>query len=124
MAATVAEQSEDKMAPQEKMSWRNRLEKISYNSIVNNVPYLLFIALLCVLYIANTSRAVSLIREITKKKQEVKELRWQYLDIQSRLMKATSETELINRAAALGLKPLDKPAYEITIKDTTATVKK
>lgn len=110
--------------PAQKLSWRNRVEKISYNSIVKNIPFMLFVALLAVLYIANTSRAVSLTREIAKKNKEIKELRWQWLDIQSSLMKATSESELTKRSAAIGLKPLEKPAYEITIKESLIVTNK
>lgn len=92
------------------------MEKISYNGIVRNIPFLLFLAILCVLYIANTSRAVSLMRSLAIKNKELKELRWQYLDVQSRLMKATSESELTREAESLGLKPLDKPPFEIKYK--------
>lgn len=98
---------------QAKRSWRELVDKISYNGIVRNIPFMLFIAILCTLYIANTSRAVSMMRELALKNKELKELRWQYLDVQSRLMKATSESELTLKAAALGLKPLDKPPFEI-----------
>lgn len=89
------------------------VDKISYHGIVNNIPFLLFIAILCTLYIANTSKAVSMMRELAIKNKELKELRWEYLDVQSRLMKATSESELTQKAAALKLKPLDKPPFEI-----------
>jgi len=98
-----------------KTSWRDVVERFSYNGIVRNIPFLLFLSVLCVLYIANSSRAVSLTRELTEKGKELKELRWQYLDIQSRLMLATSESQLTQRAAAIGIKPLDKPAFEIRI---------
>lgn len=105
---------------QAKRNWRELVDKISYNGIVRSIPYILFVAILCTLYIANTSRAVSLMRELAIKNKELKELRWQYLDVQSRLMKATSESQLTLRAATIGLKPLDKPPFEIkkTVKPT------
>ena len=109
----VAAQAE----PSSKASWRDVVEKFSYNGIVRNIPFLLFLSVLCVLYIANSSRAVSLTRELTEKGKELKELRWQYLDIQSRLMLATSESQLTQRAAAIGIKPLDRPAFEIRVKE-------
>ena len=98
-----------------KTTWRDVVERFSYNGIVRNIPFLLFLSVLCVLYIANSSRAVSLTRELTEKGKQLKELRWQYLDIQSRLMLATSESQLTRRAADIGIKPLDKPAFEIRI---------
>lgn len=92
------------------------MDRISYQGIVRNVPYLMFLTLLCILYITNNNRAISLTRDINDKTKELKELRWKYMDIQSRLMYQTSETQLVPKAAALGLRPLDKPAFEINIK--------
>lgn len=107
---------EQPIAQQKKLSWRDVVEKISYNGIVRNIPFLLFLAVLSVLYIANGSRAVALTRSLTEKGKELKELRWQYLDIQSRLMYATSESQLIKRAESIGLKQLEKPAFEVKVK--------
>lgn len=99
----------------EKPGWRDYLDKVSYKGLVKNTPYLMFLTLLCILYIANTNRAIFLIRSNTEKAKELKELRWRYLDIQSRLMYQTSETQLVPKAQKIGLKPLDKPAYEIRV---------
>jgi hypothetical protein len=80
------------------------------------MPYLMFLTVLCILYITNNNRAISLTRSINDKSKELKELRWKYMDIQSRLMFQASETQMINRSAALGLKPLDRPAFEVKVK--------
>jgi|SRR5690606_17546571 len=96
-----------------KGSLKDWFDRISYKGIVNNMPFLMYITLLCILYIANNNRAISLTRSINIKTKELKELRWQYMDIQSRLMYQTSETQMIPQAATLGLQPLDKPAFEI-----------
>jgi len=97
-------------------SWKDIVERISYQGIVRNMPYMMFLTLLCILYITNNNRAISLTRDINAKTKELKELRWRYMDIQSRLMYQTSETQLAPKAAAIGLKPLEKPAFEIRIK--------
>jgi len=111
------EQQASKNAPGAKWaSWKDIVERISYQGIVRNMPYLMFLTLLCILYITNNNRAISLTRSINSKSKELKELRWRYMDIQSRLMYQTSETQLIPKAAAIGLKPLDKPAFEIKVK--------
>lgn len=96
-------------------SWKDMVERISYQGIVRNMPYLMFLTLLCILYITNNNRAISLTRSINDKTKELKELRWRYMDIQSRLMYQTSETQLVPKAQILGLKPLDKPAFEIKV---------
>jgi len=111
------EQAAPKSAPGAKWaSWKDIVERISYQGIVRNMPYLMFLTLLCILYITNNNRAISLTRSINSKSKELKELRWRYMDIQSRLMYQTSETQLIPKAATIGLKPLDKPAFEIKVK--------
>lgn len=97
-------------------SWKDIVDRISYQGIVRNMPYLMFLAVLCILYITNNNRAISLTRSINNKTKELKELRWKYMDIQSRLMFQTSETQLIPKAQTIGLKPLDKPAFEIKVK--------
>jgi hypothetical protein len=99
-----------------KGSWREIIDRISYKGIVKNMPYLMFLTVLCILYITNNNRAISLTRSINDKSKELKELRWKYMDIQSRLMYQTSETQMINRSAALGLKPLDRPSFEVKVK--------
>ena len=50
--------------------WKTLVEKISYNAIVSNVPYLAFVAVLCVLYINNTQRAVEMQRELNKQNKK------------------------------------------------------
>lgn len=96
-------------------SWKDIVDRISYQGIVRNMPYLMFLTVLCILYITNNNRAISLTRSINNKTKELKELRWKYMDIQSRLMFQTSETQLIPKAQTIGLQPLDKPAFEIKV---------
>jgi hypothetical protein len=97
-------------------SWKEIVDRISYQGIVRNMPYLMFLTVLCILYITNNNRAISLTRSINSKTKELKELRWRYMDIQSRLMFQTSETQLVPKAQTIGLQPLDKPAFEIKVK--------
>jgi hypothetical protein len=93
--------------------WKALVDKLSYRGIVNNVPYLAFLVLLCVLYIANNQRTIDAQRVLNRKNEELKELRWKYMDVKSQLMNAGMETEVIRNAAALGLKPMQLPAYRI-----------
>lgn len=98
--------------------WKSLLNRISYTGIVRNIPYVSFVVLLCVLYIANNQNAIETQRQLNKKNEELKELRWRYMDIKSRLMNAGMETEVIRNAIAIGLKPLEQPAYKI-VRDTS-----
>ncbi len=100
--------------------WKTLVDKVSYKAIVANVPFLAFVAVLCVLYINNTQQAVEMQRELNKQNQELKELRWRYMDIKTQLMDARMETNVIKSATALGLKPLMLPAYTIGTDSTTS----
>lgn len=93
--------------------WAKVQDKISLQTVVKNVPFMLFLAVLAVIYITNNSKAIGLVRDIEKTNRVLKELKWEYLDVQSRLIYATSESQLIKQAALQGLKPLEKPAFEI-----------
>ncbi|MBS1688333.1 MAG: hypothetical protein JSS96_06390 [Bacteroidetes bacterium] len=109
----VQEQGQLTPAQQVKSDWKALVDKLSYKAIVTNIPYLAFVALLCVLYISNNHRAVEMQREINAEKKELKELRWRYMDIKSQLLYTKMESEVIINAANLGLKPLMLPAYKI-----------
>jgi hypothetical protein len=95
--------------------WKALLEKVSYKGIVNNIPFLAFLALMCVVYINNSQRAVSMQRELNVQNKYLKELRWKYMDIKSQLMNAGMESEMIRSAAGLGLKPLALPPYTVEV---------
>lgn len=105
--------------------WRTFLDRISYKGIVNNVPFLAFLVLLAVIYITNNQRTIEIQRELNKQNLVLKELRWKYMDIQSQLMNAGMETEIIRNSAAIGMKPMMLPAYKIEIDtNTNRTAKK
>jgi len=95
--------------------WKALMARVSYMGMLTNIPYLAFLVLLVVIYIANNHRAVELQRELSKQQKALKELRWRYMDTKTRLMNAGMETEIIRSSAPLGLKPLTLPAYSIVV---------
>ena len=99
--------------------WKALVDKVSYRAIVNNIPYIAFLALLCVLYINNNQRAIEMQRELNAQNKILKELRWKYMDIKSQLVNARMETEVIRNASKIGLKPMMLPAYKVSA-DSTA----
>ncbi len=99
-----------------KSDWRSLVEKVSYKAIVNNIPYLAFVVVLCVLYISNSHRALEMQRELNTQHKMLQELRWKYMDVKSQLMKEKTETQVIKNAEHIGLKPSLMPAYKITVK--------
>lgn len=102
----------------EKLDWRKIVDKISYKGIVSNVPFLAFIVLLGVFYIANNNAAIETQRELDKQQKNLKELKWRNMDAQSKLMNAGMEAEIIRKGAIIGMQPLMMPAYKIIIDST------
>ena len=103
------------MSPAQRVrnDWRALMEKLSYKAIVTNIPFLGFLAMLCVFYITNSRRATEMQREMTNQTKTLKELKWKYLDVQSQLMHAKTETKIIKTAEDMGLKPSLIPAYKV-----------
>lgn len=111
----MPENIQDNAAASSQEKWWKKYVQLnmSWDMLVQNVPFILFLAVISVFYITNKSLATDLVRETEETNKQLKELKWQYLDIQSRLIKATSEEELLKVSSQYGLKPLQKPAFEI-----------
>jgi cell division protein FtsL len=88
---------------EKKMNWSRWFH---YQSLVQQVPFFLFLALLAVLYIYNGHAANKIIRDINKTEKEVKELKYEYKMIKGELLSRTKQSELITAVAPLGLKEL------------------
>ncbi len=94
--------------------WRTLVETLSYKAIVNNIPFIGFLVLLCVFYISNSHRAMQIQGQINKQDKVLKELRWKYMDAKSKLMQVKTETQVMKSAELIGLKPSLLPAYKIS----------
>lgn len=105
--------NKETMQASSKTDWKELVDRFSYDGIVNNIHYLVFVAILLLLYISNDQRAIQTQREINRKNEELKELRWKYMDVKSRLMSVGMEAEVIRNADKIGLKPMMMPAYRI-----------
>lgn len=109
----VQEQVDTTQEQRVKSDWKSLVEKVSYKAIVNNIPFLAFVALLCVLYIHNSQRAVEMQRDLNRQNKILKELRWKYMDVSTQLMYTQIEAEVIRKASVLGLNPIQVPAYTV-----------
>lgn len=67
---------------------------LTQDSVVKHLPYLLFLAFLAIVYIANGYMAESSVRKINKMEQEIKELRSEQISIKSELNNTIIESEL------------------------------
>jgi hypothetical protein len=111
---------EPRLAPAEqvKNDWKAFVDKVSYKGVVSNIPFIAFLAIICMLYINNSHNAIQIQRNINTRNTILKELRWKYMDIKSQLMSKKMESQVIKDAAVLGLKPLIFPAYKIEADST------
>ena len=79
---------------------------LNYQSVVKQVPFFLFLAMLAVLYIYNGHYADKMIRNINRTAKEVKEPKYEYINVKSELMFQSKPSELIKAVEPLGLKEL------------------
>ena len=79
---------------------------MNYQSIVKQIPFFLFLALLAVVYIYNGHYADKTIRNINETAKEVRELQYEYKTVKSEVMFRSKQSELVKAAEPLGLKEL------------------
>jgi len=84
---------------------------LNYQSIVKQIPFFLFLALLAVIYIYNGHYADKTIRNINQTAKEVKELQYEYKTVKSEVMFRSKQSELARAVAPFGLKELTLPPY-------------
>jgi hypothetical protein len=88
---------------------------LSRKETLRFLPFLIFISLLAVLYIANGYYAESKMRRQNKLTEELKELRSEYLITKSDLMFVSKQSEVAKSVAVLGLKESVEPPKKIIV---------
>ncbi len=86
---------------------------LSKEWVVGNLPFLLYVTILAMLYIGNTYYTEKTYKDIERTKNELKELRYQYINTRSELMFRSRQSEIIKQAEAIGLKESTFPPYKI-----------
>lgn len=86
-----------------RIDWKRLL---NYQSIVRQVPFFLFLAVLAVFYIYNGHYADKTIRNINRTAKEVKELQYEYKTVKSEVMFRSKQSELVRAVEPLGLKEM------------------
>jgi hypothetical protein len=89
-----------------KGDWR---DYFSYKTIINNIPFFLFLAILAIVYIYNGHKADKLIRNITTTEKNIKELEYEYKTVKSELIFRSKASELVSVVEPMGLFGADKP---------------
>ncbi len=96
-----------------KLDWRSLL---SYQWVVKNIPFFLFLSFLAVLYIYNGHYADKLNRKINITEKQIKELEYEYKTIKSEVIFRSKASELVKAVEPLGLKQLTTPP--VLLKDS------
>ncbi|MES2680684.1 MAG: FtsL-like putative cell division protein [Bacteroidota bacterium] len=82
---------------------------------LKHLPFILYLGLMAILYIANGYYADDKIREENKTTNQLKELRSEYISVKSDLMFASKQSEVAKSAEALGLKEPVVPPVKIEV---------
>ena len=112
MEDQLTKEKESKLDPIS-IGWKRWL---NYQSIVKQIPFFLFLALLAVIYIYNGHYADKTIRNINRTAKEVKELQHEYKTVKSEVMFRSKQSELAKTVEPLGLKELT--ISPVVLKDT------
>lgn len=100
------------------------LKRIFTNGVVSKedattlLPFILFVAFLTMVYIANSHMAVNNIRAIDKLNKEVKELSYDYKSLKAELMFKSKLTEVQKIVDTLGIKELIEPPKKIIVSES------
>ncbi len=88
------------------------------NDAIKNWRFIVFCTFLAIIMIACSHSAERKVHNIAKLNTEVRELRSEFVDMRSALMKLKMESTITNKMAARGVKPSETPPYKIKINIT------
>lgn len=88
---------------------------VSKEAATDMLPYLIFLCVLGMIYIANSHMATTNMRDIDRLSKEVKELSWEYKSLKSDLMFKSKLSQVAAKVDTLGLKELIEPPKKIVV---------
>ena len=100
---------------QDKKATLFRLKWVEW--IFVNLPFVCYLALLGVIYISNAHASEKALRKIETLKQEVKDTKWRYMNLQQQLEYGSIQSQIESKVEPLGLVPNKKPPIKIVVKE-------
>jgi hypothetical protein len=97
------------------IKYMNSLGVFDRNQVVHSMPFILFVTVLLIGYIANSYYAESMIREIEKTKTEIKEKRAQYISTMAQLMYQRNQSQVAKSLQPFQIKESTQPPGKIFI---------
>ncbi len=94
-----------------RFDWRRLLR--GHHWLLGNIPFLLFLSLLTVLYIYNGHYAEKRIKDINRTASTLKELQYEYKTLKSELMFMQKQSEVVRLAGPLGFRETTVPPMRL-----------
>jgi len=88
---------------------------LTRKGFLKGLPYIIFLAFLAMIYIANIYVAESKLRRIESLKKELKEIRFEYIITKSNLMHLSKQSQVAKRMGIRGIRESRIPPKKIVI---------
>lgn len=88
---------------------------LTREKVVKQLPFLIYMVMIAVLYIANSYNSDKAIIECTRIKKANEEYRYAYISTHSKLMNVSRQSELARKLVNTGLKELKAPPRKIIL---------
>jgi len=86
---------------------------LTKKTAISLLPFLLYLTLLGIIYIANSYEAEKIIIESDRIKKELKELRYEFITTETELTSISKQSEVAKRLYPLGIKESTTPPRKI-----------
>lgn len=97
------------------LTWNN-LGFLASDLILGNLAYIAFLGLLATIYIANAHYAERNVRNVQLLQKEIKDLRWEFMSLQSENMFNSMQSIVADRVKDEGLRMFRSKPNKITVK--------
>ncbi|MGE5382456.1 MAG: FtsL-like putative cell division protein [Omnitrophica WOR_2 bacterium] len=92
---------------------------LTRENLLRQIPFIIFITFLGIIYIANSYNAEKTIIEISRTKKELEELRYEYITTKSSLMFQSKQSEVAYRLSTSQVKESTVPPVKLVINTLT-----
>ena len=94
---------------------------LSNEHVLRHIPFILFLSVIAILYIANGYWADDKVRQVNKLNAQIKDFRSEYISTKSDLMFVSKQSEVAKAVEKMGLKEPIVPPMKIVV-DTNSTI--
>ena len=103
--------------PQRRLKLGAIMGNLDMSVLMKNMPFIVFLCFLGIIYIANSHFAVRTIRQINALQEELKRVSWENNASRSELMHNAMQSEIARRVSAQGLREHQDAPRRLKIND-------